>query len=147
MVAYFGMSEHLPNLSYYDSTGHSDYGFTKPYSEKTAELIDAEAKAIVGEQYLRAKEILLKNAEGHAQLSALLLEREVIFAEDLESVFGKRPWSSRHDELILQDDENDSIEPGATDVVPALNSPSTASTDKSTDTTSNIDKADDETKV
>ena len=147
MVAYFGMSEQLPNLSYYDSTGHSDYGFTKPYSEKTAELIDAEAKAIVGEQYLRAKEILLKNAEGHAQLSALLLEREVIFAEDLESVFGKRPWSSRHDELILQDDENDSIEPGATDVVPALNSPSTASTDKSTDTTSNIDKADDETKV
>ncbi|MCE1155410.1 MAG: ATP-dependent zinc metalloprotease FtsH [Bacteroidales bacterium] len=105
MVAYFGMSEHLPNLSYYDSTGHSDYGFTKPYSEKTAELIDMEAKQIVGEQYERAKAILLQNAEGHARLSALLLEREVIFSEDLEAVFGKRPWASRHDELILQNGE------------------------------------------
>jgi len=102
MVAYFGMSEQLPNLSYYDSTGNSDYGFTKPYSEKTAELIDAEAKQIVAEQYARAKQILLQNAEGHEQLSNLLLEREVIFSEDLEAIFGKRPWASRHDELILQ---------------------------------------------
>ena len=110
MVAYFGMSEHLPNLSYYDSTGHSDYGFTKPYSEKTAELIDAEAKSIVAEQYQRAKEILQQHADGHAQLSSLLLEREVIFAEDLEAIFGKRPWSSRHDELILQNDEDEAAE-------------------------------------
>lgn len=102
MVAYFGMSDQLPNLSYYDSTGNSDYGFTKPYSEKTAELIDAEAKKIVAEQYERAKNILKENAEGHNKLAELLLVREVIFAEDLEDIFGKRPWASRHDELILQ---------------------------------------------
>jgi len=74
-----------------------------------------EAKAIVAEQYQRAKEILQKNAEGHAQLSALLLEREVIFAEDLEAVFGKRPWSSRHDELILQNDDEILALEGATE--------------------------------
>lgn len=102
MVAYFGMSDQLPNLSYYDSSGNSDYGFTKPYSEKTAELIDSEAKKIVAEQYKRAKEILLQHAEGHNKLAELLLVREVIFAEDLEDIFGKRPWASRHDELILQ---------------------------------------------
>ncbi len=102
MVAYFGMSDQLPNLSYYDSSGNSDYGFTKPYSEKTAELIDSEAKKIVAEQYKRAKEILLQHAEGHNKLAELLLVREVIFAEDLEEIFGKRPWASRHDELILQ---------------------------------------------
>ena len=106
MVAYFGMSEQLPNLSYYDSSGNSDYGFTKPYSEKTAELIDAEAKRIVAEQYERAKEILKQHAEGHNKLAELLLVREVIFSEDLEMVFGKRPWSSRHDELILQNGNN-----------------------------------------
>ena len=100
MVAYFGMSEKLPNLSYFDSSGHSDYGFTKPYSEKTAELIDAEAKQLIAEQYERARDILKENAEGHNKLSELLLEREVIFAEDLEEVFGKRPWSSRQDELM-----------------------------------------------
>jgi cell division protease FtsH len=102
MVAYYGMSEKLPNLSYFDSTGNSDYGFTKPYSEKTAELIDSEAKKIVADEYVRAKKILKDNAEGHKKLAELLLEREVIFSEDLENVFGKRPWSSRHDELILQ---------------------------------------------
>jgi cell division protease FtsH len=100
MVAYFGMSEKLPNLSYFDSSGHSDYGFTKPYSEKTAELIDAEAKQLIAKQYERARDILKENAEGHNKLSELLLEREVIFAEDLEEVFGKRPWSSRQDELM-----------------------------------------------
>ncbi|MEA4935557.1 MAG: ATP-dependent zinc metalloprotease FtsH [Paludibacter sp.] len=102
MVAYYGMSEKLPNLSYFDSTGNSDYGFTKPYSEKTAELIDTEAKKIVADEYARAKKILKEHEEGHRQLSELLLEREVIFSEDLETIFGKRPWSSRHDELILQ---------------------------------------------
>jgi cell division protease FtsH len=107
MVAYFGMSDQLPNLSYYDSSGNSDYGFTKPYSEKTAELIDAEAKGIVAEQYKRARAILKEHAEGHNKLAELLLVREVIFAEDLEEVFGKRPWSSRHDELILQNGNGD----------------------------------------
>jgi cell division protease FtsH len=107
MVAYFGMSDQLPNLSYYDSSGNSDYGFTKPYSEKTAELIDSEAKKIVAEQYERAKQILKENAEGHNKLAELLLVREVIFSEDLEEIFGKRPWASRHDELILQNGNGD----------------------------------------
>ena len=102
MVAYFGMSEKMPNMSYYDSSGNSDYGFTKPYSEKTAELIDSEAKGIVAEEYERAKKILRENAEGHNKLAELLIEREVIFAEDLETIFGKRPWTSRQDELIAQ---------------------------------------------
>jgi cell division protease FtsH len=114
MVAYYGMSEKLPNLSYYDSTGNNEYGFTKPYSERTAELIDTEAKKIIADEYARAKKILKENAEGHNKLSELLLEREVIFSEDLETVFGKRPWASRHDELILQngngDDEDMPIE-------------------------------------
>ncbi len=102
MVAYFGMSDKLANMSYYDSTGNSDYGFTKPYSEKTAELIDSEAKEIVAVEYERAKKILNDNAAGHNQLAELLIEREVIFAEDLEKIFGKRPWTSRSDELMLQ---------------------------------------------
>ncbi len=99
MVAYFGMSEKLPNISYYDSSG-SEYGFTKPYSENTAEMIDTEAKEIVAVEYERAKKILMENAEGHNKLAELLLEREVIFAEDLEKIFGKRPWESRSDELM-----------------------------------------------
>lgn len=102
MVAYFGMSEKLPNLSYYDSTGHSDYGFTKPYSEKTAELIDSEAKELVSSQYKKAKKLLEEHKEGHHKLAELLVEREVIFAEDLEEIFGKRPWTSRNDELMAE---------------------------------------------
>ena len=119
MVAYFGMSEKLPNVSYYDSSGNSDYGFTKPYSEKTAELIDSEAKLLVAEQYARAKQILTDNAEGHARLSALLLEKEVIFSEDLEEIFGKRPWATRHDELILQNGEEDDDTPALAEAVAA----------------------------
>lgn len=104
MVAYFGMSEKLPNMSYYDSSGN-EYGFTKPYSEKTAETIDQESGTIVAEQYERAKQILLDNAEGHNKLAELLIEREVIFAEDLERIFGKRPWESRSDELMRLNEE------------------------------------------
>jgi len=110
MVAYFGMSEKLPNMSYYDSTGNSDYGFTKPYSERTAELIDEEAKEIVAVQYKRAKEILKENAKGHNELAELLMEREVIFAEDMENIFGKRPWTSRHDELMALNGGNDFLD-------------------------------------
>ena len=105
MVAYYGMSDKLPNMSYYDSTGNSDYGFTKPYSEKTAEAIDEEAKQIVAVEYERAKQVLRDNAAGHNKLAELLVEREVIFAEDLEKIFGKRPWISRSDELMQQDEE------------------------------------------
>jgi cell division protease FtsH len=110
MVAYFGMSEKLANMSYYDSTGNSDYGFTKPYSEKTAELIDSEAKYIVAVEYARAKKILTDNAKGHNKLAELLIEKEVIFAEDLERIFGKRLWISRNDELMAQNGNVDSLE-------------------------------------
>ncbi len=95
MVSYFGMSEKVGNVSYYDSSGQSEYSFTKPYSEKTAELIDEEVKALIDTQYLRAKKILKENSEGHKKLAEFLLEREVIFSEDLEEIFGKRPWKSK----------------------------------------------------
>ena len=96
MVSIFGMSEKVGNVSYYDSTGQSDFSFTKPYSEKTAQLIDEEVKVLIDGQYLRALEVLKKNKTGHEKLSNLLLEREVIFSEDLEEIFGKRPWDKRH---------------------------------------------------
>ncbi|HNX84378.1 MAG TPA: ATP-dependent zinc metalloprotease FtsH [Bacteroidales bacterium] len=90
MVAYFGMSDEVGNISFYDSSGQSEYGFTKPYSEKTAELIDSEAKKIVEESYLKAKEVISSNIAGLTQLAEQLLEKEVIFSEDLERIFGKR---------------------------------------------------------
>ena len=90
MVSYFGMSSEVGNMSFYDSSGQNEYGFTKPYSEKTAELIDAEAKRIVADAYERAKVVIKKNRDGLEKLADLLLEREVIFSEDLEKVFGKR---------------------------------------------------------
>jgi len=90
MVAYFGMSEKIGNISFYDSTGQSDFNFTKPYSEKTAELIDKEVKKIVDEAYQRALNVLEKNKEGLVKLAELLLEKEVIYCEDLEKIFGKR---------------------------------------------------------
>ncbi len=92
MVSYYGMSDKIGNLSYYDSTGQSDYGFQKPYSEKTAELIDEEANSIIETQYKRAKKILSENKEGLTQLAEKLLEKEVIFSEDLEKIFGKREF-------------------------------------------------------
>ena len=104
MVAYYGMSDSLANLSYYDSTGQSQYGFTKPFSEKTAESIDQEVKQIINEQMARAKKILEENAEGHHQIAELLIEREVITSEDVERILGPRPWKSRQDEL-MEDNE------------------------------------------
>lgn len=92
MVSIFGMSEKVGNVSYYDSSGQNEFGFTKPYSEKTAELIDSESKLLIETQYIRALEILNKHKEGHQKLSELLLDKEVIFSEDLENVFGKRQW-------------------------------------------------------
>ena len=100
MVAYYGMSDKLKNLSYYDSTGRYDMGIIKPYSEKTAEVIDSETSAIIAEQMARAKQILLENAEGHNKLAELLIEKEVITSEDVEAVLGARPWSSRQDEIV-----------------------------------------------
>jgi cell division protease FtsH len=98
MVTYFGMSEKLPNLNYYDSTGQ-EYGFTKPYSEDTAKKIDGEVQVIINEQYVRAKKLLTDNREGHKALAEALLEREVIYAEDVEKIFGKRAWVSRSQEI------------------------------------------------
>jgi AFG3 family protein len=90
MVAFFGMSDKVGNLSFYDSSGQSDFGFTKPYSEKTAEVIDQEVKLIVDESYVRAKMVLEDHMTGLTELAELLLDKEVIFSEDLERIFGKR---------------------------------------------------------
>lgn len=108
MVVYFGMSEKLPNLNYYDSTGQ-DWGFTKPYSEETSRMIDQEVQKIISEQYERAKKILFENKEGHHALAQVLLEREVIYTEDVEHIFGKRAWVSRSQEILeLQEKANNS---------------------------------------
>ncbi len=104
MISYFGMSDKIGNLSYYDSSGQQEYSFNKPYSEKTAEAIDDEVKALIDSEYERAKSILKKNKKGLQQLAELLLEKEVIFSDDLEKIFGKRPWKS-YDELIEKEEE------------------------------------------
>ena len=111
MVAYYGMSDKLKNLSYYDSTGRYDMGITKPYSEKTAEIIDAETSAIIAEQMARAKKILEENAEGHNKLAELLLEKEVITSDDVEAILGARPWTSRTDEIIEANEKTLPIPP------------------------------------
>ncbi|WP_299170163.1 ATP-dependent zinc metalloprotease FtsH [uncultured Bacteroides sp.] len=103
MIAYAGMSDKLPNLCYYNS--NEDYSFTKPYSEHTAELIDQEVQNMISEQYTRAKELLKEHSEGHNQLAQLLIEREVIFAEDVERIFGKRPWTSRSEEIMAANEQ------------------------------------------
>lgn len=102
MVAYYGMSDKLTNLCYYDS--QADYSFTKPYSEETAKVIDDEVKALINSQYERAKQVLSENAEGHRKLAEILFEREVIFADDVEKIFGKRKWESRSDELMRENE-------------------------------------------
>ena len=107
MITYMGMSDKLPNLCYYDN---QEYGFQRPYSEATAQLIDEETKAMIAEQYARAKDILQKNAEGHAALAQLLVEREVIFAEDVERIFGPRPWVSRTDEILEKEASQPPVE-------------------------------------
>ena len=100
MVAYYGMSDKLKDISFYDSTGRYDYGLVKPYSDKTAELIDLETKRIIADQMARAKQILTDHAEGHHQLAQLLIEREVITSEDVARILGPRPWKSRGDQLL-----------------------------------------------
>jgi cell division protease FtsH len=111
MVVYFGMSDRLPNLNYYDSSGQ-EWGFSKPYSEETAKLIDREVQQIVSREYERAKTILSEYAEKHHQLADRLLESEVIYSEDMEHIFGKRPWVSRSQEIMEQKD------PALTDTIP-----------------------------
>ena len=97
MIAYAGMSEKLPNISFYNN---NEYNFQKPYSETTAKIMDDEVLKMIDQQYKRAKEILNEHKEGHKELAELLVEREVIFAEDVERIFGKRPWASRSEEII-----------------------------------------------
>ena len=97
MVAYAGMSERLSNLCYYNN---QEYSFNRPYSEKTAEAIDVEVHKMITEQYERAKALLSEHKEGHAELAKILIKREVIFAEDVEKIFGKRPWASRSEEIF-----------------------------------------------
>lgn len=99
LVLVYGMSDKLPNLNYNDSTGQ-EMGFTKPYSDETAKIIDAEVMRIVNEQYERAKDILREYASQHNQIRDLLVEKEVIFHDDVEKILGKRKWKSRTDEII-----------------------------------------------
>ena len=103
MIAYAGMSDKLPNLCYYNN---DEYAFNKPYSEHTAEMIDQEVQKMIATQYERAKDLLRQHQEGHAQLAQLLIEREVIFAEDVEKIFGKRPWTSRSEEIMAGEEKN-----------------------------------------
>ena len=103
MIAYAGMSDKLPNICYYNN---NEYNFQKPYSETTAKIMDDEVLAMINKQYERAKALLLEHKEGHNKLAELLLEREVIFAEDVEHIFGKRPWVSRSEEIM--ESKNDS---------------------------------------
>lgn len=112
MVAYLGMSDELSNLCYYNN---QEYSFTKPYSEKTAEKIDLEVRKLVNEQYERAKAILREHAGQHAQLAQILIDKEVIFSEDVEKIFGKRPWKSRADELLEEEQKELGVQPGATE--------------------------------
>ena len=97
MIAFAGMSDKLPNICYYNN---AEYQFQKPYSETTAKIMDDEVLRMINEQYERAKKILTEHKEGHAKLAQLLIDREVIFAEDVEKIFGKRPWISRSEELL-----------------------------------------------
>ena len=107
MIAYAGMSDKLPNLCYYNN---EEYSFSKPYSDRTAELIDEEVKKMINEQYDRAKKMLSEHKEGHNQLAQLLMDKEVIFAEDVERIFGKRPWASRSEEIMNTDESPKALE-------------------------------------
>ena len=123
MVAYYGMSDKLPNICYYDSSGQ-EYGFTKPFSEETAKRIDQEINTIIAEQYARAKQILIEQASGHSALTQKLEEREVIFTEDVQAIFGPRPWASRSEELLEANSET------TTEDNPEANSETNVDTEK-----------------
>ena len=117
MIAYAGMSDKLPNLCYYNN---EEYSFSKPYSDRTAELIDEEVKRMINEQYERAKEVLTTQKEGHNRLAKLLMEKEVIFAEDVENIFGKRPWASRSEEIMNQEGPKELTEEKSSEEAPLL---------------------------
>ena len=108
MIAFAGMSDKLPNVCYYNN---QEYNFQKPYSETTAKVMDEEVMKLIAEQYDRAKQILTEHKDGHNQLAQLLIDREVIFAEDVERIFGKRPWASRSAEIMSDSPTPDTEEP------------------------------------
>lgn len=116
MVTFYGMSEKLPNISYYDTSGES-YGFTKPYSEDRAQTIDKEVQAIIDSQYERARQILNQYEAGHHALADLLQQREVIYTEDAERIFGPRQWKSRTEEA-LKEENNEPSDADVTTVTP-----------------------------
>lgn len=121
MVAYYGMSDKLPNVNYYDQQG--EYAFQKPFSNERAEIIDHEVSRIIAEQYARAKELLLQHQEGHHKLYKQLLEREVIYTEDVEAIFGARAWKSRNDELLSQERNRAALPEEATSQTPSQPTP------------------------
>ncbi|MDO4931222.1 MAG: ATP-dependent zinc metalloprotease FtsH [Prevotellaceae bacterium] len=127
MIAYYGMSDKLPNICYYDN---NEYGFQKPYSNQTARIIDEEVIKMINEQYERAKAILTEHREGHNALAEMLIRREVIFAEDVEKIFGKRPWVSRSQEIIESNEmlSEDAV-PAAEDAAGTTDTPEASSTE------------------
>lgn len=124
IVSVYGMSDKLPNLNYNDSTGQ-DMGFTKPYSEETAQVIDAEVQRIINEQYERAKSILREYAKQHNEIRDLLIEKEVIYHDDVEKILGKRKWKSRTDEIIEINKKDDTTAPKAIESAPKDEDPGT----------------------
>ena len=100
MIAYAGMSDRLPNICYYNN---QDYQFQRPYSDETAKIIDDEVLKMINQQYERAKQILREHREGHQALAEMLIRSEVVFAEDVEKIFGKRPWVSRSQEILNEE--------------------------------------------
>lgn len=106
MVSYFGMSKKVGNMSFYDSTGQSEYAFVKPFSEKTSETIDTEVSKLIEDTYQRAKKVLSENREGLDSLASILLEKEVIFSEDLERIFGKRKFAGAHEHVLLAEGQS-----------------------------------------
>jgi cell division protease FtsH len=130
------MSEKVGNISFYDSTGQSEYSFNKPYSEKTAELIDTEVKVIINASYDRAKKILTKYKKQHLELAELLLDKEVIFAEDMERIFGPRKSSKPIAEIAKPKKKTKKDKPELIAEVKENKENNTMSADKETDTTS-----------
>jgi len=102
MVTVYGLNEKVGNLTYYDSSGQSEYNFTKPYSEQTSELIDKEISNIIEEQYQRAIELLEKHKDKLTELAEVLLEKEVIFKDNLEKIFGERPFGQKEEEIVVE---------------------------------------------
>ena len=132
MIAYAGMSDKLPNICYYNN---QEYQFQRPYSDTTAKIMDDEVLKMVNEQYERAKQILLEHKEGHNALAELLISREVIFADDVEKIFGMRPWVSRSQEIMAEEGKAEiSAQPEAPEATEAPENPETPAQPETTDT-------------